>query len=61
MSSDFGELAHNRQLLQDFCKAHVGSILTFKSGPSFKLNPLGVCRFNGFKRVVRRQCAVVGG
>src|SRR5438876_11385882 len=38
MSSDFGELARNRQLLQDFCRAHVESILTFKSGPSFKLN-----------------------
>ncbi len=40
MSSEFGELARNRQLLQSFCRAHVESILTFKSGHSFKLNPL---------------------
>jgi hypothetical protein len=38
MSSEFANLARNRQLLQDFCRAHVASILTFKSGPSFKLN-----------------------
>lgn len=38
MSSEFSDLARNRQLLQDFCRSHVASILTFKSGPSFKLN-----------------------
>jgi hypothetical protein len=38
MSSEFADLARDRQLLQDFCKAHIPSILAFKSGPSFKLN-----------------------
>ena len=38
MSSEFADLARDRQILQDFCRAHIPSILTFKSGPSFKLN-----------------------
>jgi hypothetical protein len=38
MSSDFADLARDRQLLQEFCKAHIPSILAFKSGSSFKLN-----------------------
>src|SRR5687768_4981221 len=38
MSSDFADLARDRQRLQEFCKAHVLSVLRFASGPSFKLN-----------------------
>src|SRR5688572_20643768 len=39
MSSEFADLARYREELKNFCKLHVLSVLAFKSGPSFKLNP----------------------
>jgi hypothetical protein len=38
MSSDFADLARDREILHDFCRSHVPSILAFKSRASFKLN-----------------------
>ena len=37
--SDFQVLARNRHLLQEFCRYHVPSLLSFQSGPSFRLDP----------------------